>query len=351
VIAIDLICEVCGTSNPPGTEFCSNCNSYLAWDRSVMTKPAGQPSTTSPTPNPSPQPPNKEWTVQAPAGGSQSRDQGGLAGGGGRTAPTREQSAYSEVSCPSCGTINPGTRRFCSHCGYQFFYSDPGPDAGHGYMPPGSKAARDRAARKAYRRSLPPLYRWRRVIIVAVLMALGLAAGLTLGRDPVGIVKDGWYSLTRKYEWVEGVRATVKPPKTTAAKSDPAALVDRTKKEWTMNWTPRSVSDCEAPVGTGVVVLTLPAPARIRLIQVAPGLEPSNPQHDLQAVPTRLGIKFDGGKCHPADLNNEDGQQEIFIDSEKPVTQVEICIAEAKSSPNAKPLISLTEVILKTYPS
>ena len=28
--------------------------------------------------------------------------------------------AYTEIACPTCGTVNPTTRRFCSHCGYSF---------------------------------------------------------------------------------------------------------------------------------------------------------------------------------------------------------------------------------------
>jgi hypothetical protein len=349
VIKIELICEVCGTSNPPGTEFCTNCNSYLAWDRTASPKPSEQPS--KPTqPGPNPVQPQHEWIAQSTRGAarpaSASPNQKGTAAG----AATQEQPAYLEKTCPNCGQVNPGTRQFCSHCGYPFFTSDPG-YAGYSDVSPRSQASQDRAARKAYRRALPPLYRWRRVIIVVLLMALGLTAGLILGRDPVGIVKGGWYSLTGKYEWIQGVQAAVRPPKATAAKSDPAAVVDGTENELTMHWAPSSVSDCEAPAGTGVVVLRLPAPARIRLIQIAPGLAPTNPQHDLQAVPTRVGIKFDGGKCNPADLNNEGGQQEIFIDSKKPVSQVEISIARAKSSQNSQPLISLTEVILKSYPT
>ncbi len=317
VITIDLICEVCGTHNPPGTEFCTNCKSYLAWDRSAPTNPAAQ----LPTVN--------EWPA---------------------TATTVEQPVYTDVRCPSCGTINPGTRRFCSHCGYQLL-SDPSLYADYGNRPRESQAAQDRAARKAYRRALPLLYRWRRVFIVVLLAALGLVAGLTLGRDPVGIVKGGWYSLTRQYELVQGVRATVEPPKASAAKSNPAAAVDGTEKEWTMKWAPRSVSECEAPEGTGVLVLTLAAPTRIRLLQIAPGVAKSNPQQDLQARPTRLGIKFDDGECNPVNLTNEDGQQEVFFDSEMPVTQVRISFAQSQSPPDAQPLISLSEVILKKHPS
>ncbi|GAB89347.1 zinc ribbon domain-containing protein [Gordonia rhizosphera] len=30
----DIICEACGTANPPGTQFCTECDAYLAWNRS-----------------------------------------------------------------------------------------------------------------------------------------------------------------------------------------------------------------------------------------------------------------------------------------------------------------------------
>jgi hypothetical protein len=337
VITIELICETCGTSNPPGTEFCTNCNSYLAWDRSVLTEPAGQPSEpTRTTPKPQAQPPKKQSTAQPPAAGP--------------TAPTLEQPAYIDVSCPNCGTINPGTRRFCSHCGYQFFYSDPAAYASYDYWSAESQAAQERAAWKAYRRSLPPLYRWRRVIIVVLLVPLGLAAGVFLGSEPVEIVKGGWYGLREKYDQVKQVRAEVVPPDATAPGSDPSALVDETKNPWTMKWAPRSPSKCAAAEGTGVVVLTF-EPTRIRLIQIAPGLDTTNPQRNLQAQPKVVGITFPGGDCRAVEINvTGDEQQEIKVDSKKAVTQVQISFAEA-SPPNPQQLISLTEVILHGYPS
>jgi ribosomal protein L40E len=336
VITIELICENCGTHNPPGTEFCTKCHHYLPWDRSGLPEPAGASPNTGPADQGYPTQREIDPAYQAgvPVG-----------------APTQEQPAYIDKSCPNCGTINPGTRRFCSRCGYQFFNSDSAAYASYDYWSAESQAAQERAAWKAYRRSLPPLYRWRRVIMVVLLVPLGLAAGLAFGRDPVGMVQGGWYSLTRKYVPVQGIRAAVKPPEATAAKSDPAALVDGTENEWTMNWAPGSVSECAAPEGTGVIVLTLPTPIRIRLLQIAPGLNKSNPQHDLQALPTRLGITFDDGKCTPFELKKEEGQQEIFLDSKEQVTQVRISIAAADSPANAQPLVSITEVILKAYPS
>jgi hypothetical protein len=346
VITIELICERCGTSNPPGTEFCTNCNSYLAWDRSVLTEPAGQPSEpTRTTPKPQAQPPKKQSTAQPPAAGP--------------TASTLEQPASIDISCPNCGTINTGTRRFCSHCGHQFFYSDAAAYAGYEYWSAESQAAQERAAWKAYRLSLPPLYRWRRVIMVVLLVPLGLAAGLALGRDPVGSVKDGWYWLRREYDPnpVKVVSVTVVPPEATAAKSDPAALVDGSEKEWTMNWAPSGkTTGCRPAPGTGVVVLTLERPTRIRLLQIAPGLAKSNQQRELQPLPEKLAVAFDNvafdnGSCQTVRLTRDAIQKEIPLDSEIAVTQVRIGIASTHPAPNGQPLVSITELALRSYPS
>jgi hypothetical protein len=386
VITIELICEVCGTSNPPGTEFCTNCNSYLAWDRSAQAKPSEQPAkpTSSPPTNPAGSPPQKRWTPQTPPPGSPADgypnagavDQGysnqgytdpgyggqgyGYAGysqgayyqgasGSGPSAPTLEQPAYAEVSCPYCGTINPGTRRFCSHCGYQLY--DPNAYAGYGYWP-GPNKTQDRAARKAYRRLLPPLYRWRGLIIALVIVALLAAAAIALGRDPVNRVTGASYNLRQKYDWVKPVSVAVVPAEATAANSNPAALVDESDNEWTMNWTPSGVPPtCGPAPGTGYVIFTF-APTRIRLLQIAPGLSEKNPQRALQPLPTRVSIVFDNGPtCLTKELSTEPRQQVIKIDSEKPVSQMIMMINSATSAPNLQPLISFTEVILKAYPS
>jgi hypothetical protein len=390
VSTIEIICETCGASNPPGTEFCTNCNTYLGWDRSVVTRPPGPTQPTSPAPAPPRQPRNDSAEQSPPPGNPRagspnagSADQGypnqsyadpGYASQGygtqgyydagynkrpnypggyypdsGSSAPTLQQNAPG-MSCPSCGKINPPTRRFCSRCGYPFVsggVSDP--YGGYG-LSAASEAARDRAARKAYRRSLPPLYRWRRVIIGVLVVSLVTFVAVLLGSHPVAMVKSGWYSLRQEYVWVKPVTAAVVPANITAAKSNPAALVDEADNEWTMKWEPSAESPCGPAAGTGVVVLSF-APILIRLIQIAPGLAETNPRRKSQPLPKVLGIRFDNGPCHPVNLSAAPGQQEIKIDSGKPVSQVLIAIGSAYPAPNAKPLISLTEVILKAYPS
>ena len=92
--------------------------------------------------------------------------------------------------CPTCERPVDEGRRFCGHCGTQFI----GPGAGGAPLTrPVTKRdtwwtrlwnRKDRGARRAFRRSLPPLYRWRRVIIT-VLALLLIGGGLTLvGRSP-----------------------------------------------------------------------------------------------------------------------------------------------------------------------
>jgi hypothetical protein len=135
------------------------------------------------------------------------------------------------------------------------------PYAGY-YASSANQAAQDRAARKAYRRSLPPLYRWRRVIIGVLVVALLVAVAVLLRQDPVGIVKGAWYGMRQEYVWIKPVQAAVVPPEATAPKSDPAALVDESENEWTMNWAPTGESSCHSAPGTGYIVLTLAAPTR-----------------------------------------------------------------------------------------
>ncbi len=366
---MDLVCEVCGESNPPGTEFCTNCNSFLAWDRSDPGRPtqgASKPvaktarpaTTTTPTVN---------YPTAASAGsandwGEDPTTPSPSAGYGDQGYPDQtyvdqgydDQGYGEDFSCPSCGQVNPNTRRFCSHCGYAFYSSDtydPYADAGSTWNM--SAAAQDRAAKREYRRSLPPLYRWRRVLIAVLVAALAIAGGFAVRQDPVGIVKGGWYALNQQYLKVSPIQVTVQPPEATANNSNPGALVDGSEVEWTMNWpTPSQPSSCEAAPGTGQIILTFPS-TRIRQVQVFAGLAADNPQRLLQPLPKTLGLSFDNGPCKAQDLAQTADRQTFNIDSGRPVSQLRIDIASAYPTTGADqaPFISLTEVVLKSFPS
>src|SRR3712207_5008939 len=93
---------------------------------------------------------------------------------------------------------------------------------------------RDRAARREYRRSLPALYRWRRVLISLGLI-VGLVAGLTVaGSNPVGFVVDRYHDVRGTTVGVPVTGVAVEPPDATVPKSDPKALTDGTVAAWTM---------------------------------------------------------------------------------------------------------------------
>jgi hypothetical protein len=377
VVTIDLICEACGESNPPGTEFCTNCNNYLAWDRSTPVRPvrnAATPLTQTPPPStatgsyPAPAGPANDWTTEAPTAGypeggyapQESDDQGSYDTGyyddeaastSSENAPPA-QTGYEDLTCPDCGRVNPGTRRFCSRCGYAFFSSDePGPYYDTGSSWAMSEAARDRAARREYRRSLPPLYRWRRGLIALLVVALGTAGVVIVDESPIRIAKDGWYRLNKAYVKVAPIQATVVPAERTAAGSDPANLVDGTQKEWTMSWSPAQDSSCGPAAGTGEIVLTF-APTRIRRIQIMPGLDEHNPLRGRQPLPKTLAVSFPQGKCTTITLDTQPRQRAVNFDSQEPVTELRIGISSAQSGgADALPLISITEIILTAYPS
>ena len=354
MITIDLICEACGEANPPGTEFCRNCNEFLAWDSATAKRQpsaASGSATTSTSPTVPVQPaaqqtvpiPQQPATLQTPVDAgydNQAYDDQGY------------QQTYSDFACPYCNATNPPTRRFCVHCGYSF-YAEYGTDPGVDWSgwTPQAMAARDREARKAYRRSLPPLYRWRRVIIAVVAFALFIGLGALISRNPVALASSGWHRLNNDYVTVAGVQARVDPIEAAIPGSDPAALLDGTEQEWTMAWAPTgAASACGAAPGTGTVIFTFPA-TQVRRIVIAPGLAAANNQRPTQARPATIGLTFDNGTCHPEDLTDTADQQVITIDSRVPVTQLSLGIGSAHLGGASTPQISLTEVWIQTYPS
>ena len=86
-------------------------------------------------------------------------------------------------------------------------------------------------------------------------------------------------------------------------------------------------------------------------LQIYPGLDVGNAQRNLQPLPKVLGLSFDTDPCQPITLTNQPGRQDIKVDSKKQVTQLRIGIGSAYPAANAAPFISITEVVLKSFPS
>ena len=86
-------------------------------------------------------------------------------------------------------------------------------------------------------------------------------------------------------------------------------------------------------------------------MQIYPGLDKGNPQRNPQRLPEILGPSFDTGPCQPITLKKTTDRQAVQVDSRKPVSQLLIGVASAyQPAADAAPFLSITEVILKSYP-
>lgn len=369
-----VICEDCGESNKAGAQFCLFCGAYLEWQDSdapganeVTQQLPPVASTSVPVAKPAPaSTPAPPVAAARPAARQEPQP---------RPAPTQPSQpvhqptpvdltpdapmgrpASTPSNCPRCGRPIDPKRRFCSHCGEQFV--KPGADA------PVSRPAqkrdtwwsrlwdsKDRAARLAYRRSLPPLYRWRRVIISILALALiggGLAA---IGRSPKAFFMARYYDLRNTRVVVPGIRAEIIPPDASAADSVPEALVDGTAKSWKMAWTPTTQgSPCGAAQTTPVIELTF-ASARIKEIDMRAGLQEKNPGRKLQYRPKTIWIAYAN---HCEDVNLEDiERQPIKLDTKSAVESIRIGVqtAYAPEPPEgSQQVLAFTEITLKSRP-
>jgi hypothetical protein len=206
----------------------------------------------------------------------------------------------------------------------------------------------DRAARRSYRRSLPALYRWRRVLVGLLVLASVIGAVVLTNGSPTAWARDRWsdvfYRDRLQEVWVSEV--FIEPADATADGA-PQMLVDNDSDAWTMTWTAETAGiGCRAP-GTGVIVLTFPA-RRIRQIDLYAGLQ--DPQTRAQEfIPQRIGVAFgDADPClaEPQRLENEPTKQSITVDSGVAVTTLRIAVHGA-FAPVAEPVserLSFTDI-------
>ncbi|MFT4165530.1 MAG: hypothetical protein QM650_09845 [Microlunatus sp.] len=396
-----MICEDCGESNKAGAQFCLFCGAYLEWQDSdtagsdevtqqlppvtgaattpVPAAPPPAPSAAPPAPAAAPQPVSR-LTAAEPAT-SVPRAEPRPAGTAAQpvqpvqpTAPVHQPTpvdltpevpvvsaapaAGTTGNCPRCGRAIEPKRRFCGHCGEQLV--KPGTDAPVSRPSPKRETwwsrlwdSKDRAARRAYRRSLPPLYRWRRAIISILTLVL-VGSGLTwvARSSPKAFVMARYYDLTKRLDPVRDVRATTIPPDSSVADSQPAFLVDGDARPWKMAWTANTQgSPCKTPPTTPVIQLSFPA-TRIKEIEMRAGLLKKNPNRDLEFRPKRIWIAY-GNQCVDQDLQDIEHQEHIKLDTRTKVSSIRISVQTA--FPDDPPegiheLLSFTEITLWTYP-
>ena len=342
-MATEAQCGECGETNPSNSAFCLSCGKYLGWE-----KPGPEPEP-DPDPDPDPEPaPGPGAREAAPADGARGTTSPRLlAQGLHEPAATTEIPAVPPPGCPACGyAIEPG-RRFCGRCGFVLVSTEVTPpprtrqQAGRGWSLWGDPA--DRAARRAYRRTLPWLYRWRRRIVALVLAFVlgGLVAGVQ--EHPIAWLKERWRDLTADSKVIPGVEATALPPGSVAQQYEADNVVDGDDvTAWATSW-PEDQSkaqDCGGAPGIGRLTLTWPVATRVDEIEIFAGR--STDDRANQFVPSRIDIGIDG-QCVQFELDNEADWQETELSVDSKVREVTVGVAEVYTN-EAQPLHPLVAI-------
>ncbi len=370
-----MICGDCGETNKPGTEFCMFCGAYLGWQEQENPAGANDATQVLPAQPPAPvrasaeAPPARAAqttaaTAPAPVRPEPRPQPAARAPDTVRPAPPPPPAATvaapppppAPSGCPTCGRAIDASRRFCAHCGEQFVW--PGTTAP--VTRPTTRRntwwtrlwdSKDRVARRAYRRSLPPLYRWRRVIIAV--LALGLIGGglAVVGRSPKAFFQARYYDLRHTLVPVSGVTATIIPPEASAPDTTPDALVDATAKAWQMNWTASTQgSPCNATPTTPVIQLSF-ARTRIREIDLRAGLLDDNPNRLLQFRPQKIWVAY-ADTCQEVTLQDV-ARQPVPLDTEVGVDSLRIGVQTAfppDQPTGAQQVLGFTEITLRSRP-
>lgn len=334
--SIELICDNCGTANPQGAQFCQNCKSFLAWDRTTLTAP------TQPTPATGQVPPVAGTPIGPPPTTSAGRPPLPPTQVTPAVRPTPQGPAWAGF-CTWCGAGNPAGRHLCRRCGLLLDRNDPwaAPRAAGGQAVPGAAE---------HERSVPGWYRLRGVIAAGCVLAVVAGiAGLVLA-NPVGRATDTWATLNRQAVDVPVAGVSVEPPGAVAGQNTPGALIDGKVEELSLTWTPTEEAACGAAPGTGWIVLQLREPTRIQGLMIYPGLHGDNPRRDSEYLPTLVGVEFDGVACTSRTVATAAEWVPIEIDSGRPVSTVRIGIARAETkSTEPGPRVSITEIRPFTY--
>jgi hypothetical protein len=393
------VCEACGERNPAGSAFCVYCGVYLGWDQrdgddqsaaptatnaaqtTATAPPATGPASAGGGPYAGGQPGAGGYPGQAPAspGGQPGAYPGGYQGQPPQPAqpygappggspydvtapqPTIPQPAVGppvppgQAPCPSCGNPNPTSRRFCGKCGQAL---RPGTGTAGVFQRQQHKRSWwqrfrdpvDRKARRDYRRSLPPLYRWRRVLILLVSL-LGVTGLLyALGRDPIGWVKDKWYEVRGTFVAVDTIGFQADPAASVVRGYTPGALgTPEPDDAWATFWDPgrrTATAGCDGRLAaTGKVRLNFAEPTRVRRLEVVAGLPASNQNRPFLYRPKRMYVIYEGG-CSTIDLRDTADVQKIDIDTTSAVGAITLAIGDAyPARPDApRPQVALTTV-------
>lgn len=338
-------CIACGERNPAGSAFCVFCGSYLGWDETGGGPgPAARP-TAAATPPPPPVP------VEPSSAGAPLS-----------APPPRPPASTTPVGtpCPQCGQDNPVARRFCSRCGQQLAAATAVPSA---RVPRPSERrswwrSEDRAAKRDYRRSLPAFYRWRRVALGVLAVAVVVVLAFVLGRDPVGWVKDRWYDVRGTTEPVPGVKARATQPGSTEPVTEDEVIDGNPATTWARMWSARSdpTSDCDEAERQGYVELSWRTPVRVRMLQVDAGLADEK-MRDLEYRPRTILVSYRSGassgrSCWHGQVPDTAARTDLEIDTGDEVTSLRVSVGSVfdPTTPDRQDPVSIRELVVRSRP-
>ncbi|MGB5953709.1 MAG: hypothetical protein WBG57_14485, partial [Ornithinimicrobium sp.] len=256
-----------------------------------------------------------------------------------------------QSGCPDCGTPADSQLRFCSKCAR--------PRGSSGQIVVASPAAPpswwqrllhsdDRAARRAYRRSLPPFYRWRRAgIVIACVIALSFAFAI-VGTNPAAWAQQRWYDAMGSLVQVRGSSAEAVPQGSEVEGFPAAALVDDDSgTAWATAWQDPSTDVLCGQAPGGRVKVSFPS-TRLKQVRVLPPESGAS----LQQRPASVDLTLPDGTCQRLPVTDEDGEQRLDFDSLKPVTSVVVSVAQIHPSDDERTIdeVALAKLALFSRP-
>ncbi len=450
----ETICPECGERNGGRVEFCGACGAFLAWDGAADApaqappRPAGPTVTATHTAaaggavaghpvaqagSPAPRPVAAERpTSQLPgsvpgpvtSNVAAPHQQFAAPGQGHRSfgpqpaaAPPQPPAPPPDAPCPRCGVENATSLRFCRKCGLAL--RGPTLHQGAAARPParversswwsrlfGGSGNTRRAARAAYRRSLPLRYRVLRWVMALAGVAAVVGLLTVLGRNPAGWVTDRIEdlrgdlvqvsALTAYGEPADAARApataattgtgvevpptdavsvggvtsataaptAATPPSTGVGAQDPATdlLDNRADTAWVTPWSAdvqrvAAQAACvppQTPTGVGApgsVVLVPSQPVSVRELSIAAGLPNDDTRRLQQWRPKTLQLAYSDGSCQQVTLTDVDGLQQLSVDPVQSA-QIRLSVVDAYPPLSDQPVdeLAITEIRLFQRP-
>jgi hypothetical protein len=217
---------------------------------------------------------------------------------------------------------------------------------------------RERRARRDYRRSLPPFYRWRRVILTILLIALVLAGLYVAGRNPVGWGKGRYYDIRGSLVSMDPALYVAQPPQSKIEGFPPEALGSEAVDDaWATSWSEKSLAPVNGCAGQkaapGMVRLVFEQPTRVRALDIAAGLPADNAQRQLFYNPKKMLVVYGANQCTPLDLRNVAELQRLELDTQEPVGSLTLAISEVypgRTDGSAIPKSALSTVTVLVRP-